>query len=171
MTTRPKKTSTPYEPSPTLTAAFAALAEAEQQETDARHAARQAVADELRASEQSNARIAEHTPWTEETVRGIAKEFGIPPRPKGSAAPPYDPSPAALKALTDAFEALREAEANTRDKTAAARAATAEELRTARISHAKMTPHTPWSVGTIRNIAEEYDVPPVRRPSVPSTRR
>ncbi|MGA5497753.1 hypothetical protein ACPCSP_25655 [Streptomyces cinereoruber] len=168
MTTPKKRSRAPYEPSQPFKDAFAALEQAEQAEADARQEARRVVADELRSSQQSNARVAEHTPWTEETVRTIANEFGIPPKSPGGSPPPYDPSPAVLKTLADAFEALRQAEARTKEAWTAARATVAEELRTSQVSRAKIVPHTPWTEGTITNIAKEYDVPGLRAPTVRS---
>ncbi|MFD7943379.1 hypothetical protein [Streptomyces sp. NPDC059744] len=47
-----------------------------------RQTARKAVADELRTSSLSHATIAALTPWTEETVRGIAREHGVTPKRK-----------------------------------------------------------------------------------------
>lgn len=164
MTARPKKTRTPYEPSPALVTALAELEGEETAYEEARQAARRAVADELRTSGQSNARVAEHTPWTEETVRGIANEHEIPPRPKGGTPPPYTPS----SALADAFAALAKAEETRKKKWVAARKAVADDLLNFRVSHAKVAPHTPWTEATVRSIAEEYGVPPLRKPTVRS---
>ncbi|WP_326814030.1 hypothetical protein [Streptomyces sp. NBC_01763] len=80
MTTR--KSAEPHEPSQNLTDALEELAKAEALLEEKRQTARKAVADELRASGLSHAKIAALTPWTEETVRGIAKEHGVIPKRK-----------------------------------------------------------------------------------------
>ncbi|MDX2732889.1 hypothetical protein [Streptomyces sp. PA03-2a] len=80
MTTR--KSAEPHEPSQNLTDALEGLAKAEELLEEKRQAARKAVADELRASGLSHAKIAALTPWTEETVRNIAKEHGVTPKRK-----------------------------------------------------------------------------------------
>ncbi|GGZ23582.1 hypothetical protein GCM10010387_15970 [Streptomyces inusitatus] len=164
MTARPKKTRTPYTPSADLVTALADLKTEEAAFETARQAARRAVADELRASGQSNARVAEHTPWTEETVRGIANEHGIPPRPKGGNPPTYKPSPE----IAAAFAALTKAGKDYEEKRQATRKAVADDLRAAKVSHARVAEHTPWTEATVRSIAEEHGVPPLRKPTVRS---
>lgn len=154
----------PYEPSQALRDALAALAAEETAYEETRQATRKAVADELRASQQSHARVAAHTPWTEETVRGIATEYDVPPRTPGGTPPPYEPSPA----FTAALAALAQAEEDLREKRQAARKAVADELRTSGVSQAKVAAHTPWTEVTVRSIAKEYDVPPLRKPTVRS---
>jgi hypothetical protein len=162
MTTRQSRP--PYEPSQALLDALAAMETEEGEYEKKRQAARKAVAAELRVSGQSHARVAEHTPWTEETVRGIATEYGVPHRPPGGTPPPYEPS----QDLVDAIAALGKAEEERTKKRTAARAAVAEELRTARVSQAKVAAHTPWTEPVVKAIAKEYGVPPLRKPTVRS---
>jgi hypothetical protein len=156
----------PYEPSDDLREALAALAAEEEAYEEKRQATRAAVADELRASEQSHARVAEYTPWTEETVRGIATEYEVPPRTPGKTPPPYEPGPE----FTAALAAWEQAEKDLGERRAAARKAVADELRTSGVSQAKVAAHTPWTEATVRTIAQEYNVPPLRKPTVRSIR-
>ncbi|MFI2301980.1 hypothetical protein ACH5AL_24505 [Actinacidiphila glaucinigra] len=67
-----------YKPSDELKAALREWEESIQAELDKRHALRRAVADELKATGITNSVISEHLPWTQETVRGIANEYGVP---------------------------------------------------------------------------------------------
>lgn len=163
MTTR-RQPRPPYEPGQDMLDALAAMETEEGAYEEKRQAARKAVADELRASGQSHARVAEHTPWGEETVRGIASEYGIPHLPPGGNPPPYEPS----AALVDAITALDKAKQERDKKRTAARKAVADELRTARVSQAKVAAHTPWTEPVVKAIAKEYDVPPLRKPTVRS---
>lgn len=72
-----------YTPSPELKDALEALAQAERLVDERRTAARAAVAADLKANpDVTNPVIAEHLPWTPETVRGIAREYGVPPKRK-----------------------------------------------------------------------------------------
>ena len=74
---------TEYEPSPQLVAALAKFTDAEGAVEAAREALREAVAAELTAySDLTNDKLAEHLPWSGETVRGIAREYEIPPKRK-----------------------------------------------------------------------------------------
>jgi hypothetical protein len=162
MTTRQSRP--PYEPSQALLDALAEMKAADTEQEKKRQAARKAVAEELRASGQSHARVAEHTPWGEETVRGIANEYGVPPQQPGGTPAPYEPG----QALIDAIAALSKAEEERGKKRTAARKAVAEELRTARVSQAKVAAHTPWTEPIVKAIAKEYGVPPLRKPTVRS---
>jgi len=47
-----------------------------------RHAYRKILAEELAASGLSQGKFAEHTPYTEQTVKGIATEYGVKPKRK-----------------------------------------------------------------------------------------
>lgn len=81
-----------YTPSKQLVAALDAFTEAQKAADDSRDALRTAVAEELKAplakdrfgepTEPTNAQVAEVLPWSEETVRGIAREFGVTPKRK-----------------------------------------------------------------------------------------
>ncbi|WNI20372.1 hypothetical protein [Actinacidiphila sp. ITFR-21] len=156
----------PYEPSKHMRDALAALAAEKIAHKKKRQATRKAVADELRVSEQSHARVAEHTPWTEETVRSIATEYQVPAKTPGKTPPPYEPSPE----FTAALAAWEKAEDSLGEKMLAARKAVADELRTSGVSQAKVAAHTPWTEVTVRTIAQEFNVPPLRKPTVRSIR-
>ncbi|MFC8463400.1 hypothetical protein [Streptomyces sp. NPDC057250] len=68
-----------YTPSAELARALDALARAEQELEDRRKAVRKAVADDLKANPAvTNPQMAEHLPWTAETVRAIAREYDVP---------------------------------------------------------------------------------------------
>ncbi|MFV5998960.1 hypothetical protein ACNPQM_43340 [Streptomyces sp. NPDC056231] len=59
-------------------------------EEKTRHAARKALAAELKADpDLPYAAVAAHdsVPWTEETLRGIGREYGVPPRQSNKAKP------------------------------------------------------------------------------------
>lgn len=73
---------TDYRPSPELVGALAAYTAAQQALEDRRVELREAVADELKAYDVTNEVLAEHLPWTGETVRGIAREYGVPHKRK-----------------------------------------------------------------------------------------
>ncbi|WP_199570570.1 hypothetical protein [Streptomyces murinus] len=86
--TGPRDTYADYEPSERLKDAIAAWEAAVKEEERLRHAARAAVADELRNARVvrngeerpiSHGALAAHVPWTEATVTGIAKEYKVPP--------------------------------------------------------------------------------------------
>lgn len=167
MPRRKKPTPPPYEPSQALQAAFAELADAETAHETARQAARKAVADDMRATEQPQAAIVECIPWGDETVREIAIEYGIPSRTPGLGAtpmPPYEPSQTVKKA----FKALSIAEKQLKLVRQATRKLAADELRASGLSRAKFAKHTPWSDQTIRLIAIEYGVPGLRQSTVRS---
>ncbi|MFE4796198.1 hypothetical protein ACFRFL_14040 [Streptomyces sp. NPDC056708] len=72
----------PYEPSQALLDAEKEMDDALDEYEKKRTAYRKAIADELKTSGLSNAKLAPSTPYTEETVRGIAKEYGIEPKRK-----------------------------------------------------------------------------------------
>lgn len=68
-----------YTPSTALTDALRALEEAEELLKTRRAELRAAVAADLKAHPEVTARaMAEHLPWTEETVRQIAREHDVP---------------------------------------------------------------------------------------------
>ncbi|MYX36525.1 MULTISPECIES: hypothetical protein [unclassified Streptomyces] len=67
-----------YRPSDELREDLRAWQDAVRAEERARHALRKRVADELKATGVTNATIAQHLPWTEENVRLIAREYGVP---------------------------------------------------------------------------------------------
>jgi hypothetical protein len=69
---------TAYTPSPELTKALTAFDEAQEAADQAREVLRAAVADELKSYEVTNDGLAAHLPWSGETVRGIAREYGVP---------------------------------------------------------------------------------------------
>ncbi|WP_433856702.1 hypothetical protein [Streptomyces kronopolitis] len=90
MTDHPKTSKPAYEPSQTLTDAQTEMDEAWKAYEEKRHAYRKAIADELRASGLSHAKLAEHVPYTEETVRHIAREYKVPPKRKPTVRPLKD---------------------------------------------------------------------------------
>lgn len=49
-----------------------------------RTALRKAVAEDLKATGATNAEMAELLPWSDEHVRGIAREYGVPPKRKAT---------------------------------------------------------------------------------------
>ncbi|THA54272.1 hypothetical protein [Streptomyces sp. A1136] len=71
----------------------------------------------------------------------------------------YQPSEKMLAAIKEWEDVVKLEE----EKRHAARAAVAEELRTAQVSHGALAPHTPWTEGTITGIAREYKVPGLRQ--------
>ncbi|MGC4947750.1 hypothetical protein ACLQ2N_16335 [Streptomyces sp. DT224] len=71
----------------------------------------------------------------------------------------YRPSEEMLTAIEEWQAAVKLEE----ERRKAARAAVAEELRTARVSHGAVAPHTPWTEATIHGIAKEYGVPGLRQ--------
>lgn len=92
---------TDYSPSQQLADALAAFTEAQQAVDAARDKLRAAVADDLKTYDVTNEVIAEHLPWSAETVRGIAREYDVPrkrkptvrsikPKPRKRTAPPAD---------------------------------------------------------------------------------
>ncbi|QKW06976.1 hypothetical protein HUT18_11770 [Streptomyces sp. NA04227] len=89
MTDRPKAKPS-HEPSQDLTDAQAAMDEAWKVYEEKRHAYRKAIADELRASGISHAKMAALTSYTEETVRHIAREYKVPPKRKPTVRPLKD---------------------------------------------------------------------------------
>lgn len=76
--TGPRNTYADYEPSEAMQAAIEAWEAAVKKEEELRHAARAAVAEELRTARISHEALAKHLPWTEGTVTGIAKEYKVP---------------------------------------------------------------------------------------------
>jgi len=73
---------TDYRPSQELAGALAAYADAQRALEDRRVELRKAVADELKTYDVTNDVLAGHLPWTGETVRGIAREYGVPHKRK-----------------------------------------------------------------------------------------
>lgn len=70
-----------YTPSPDLAEAIAAYEDAQKATEAKRLALRAAVGRELKEPpEPTNGQVAEFLPWSEETVRGIAREFGVKPK-------------------------------------------------------------------------------------------
>ncbi|MFF6801083.1 hypothetical protein [Streptomyces sp. NPDC012616] len=80
----------PYKPSEKVRAAIKEWQRAVQLEEDTRHAARAAIAWELKNDpDLPYAAVAAHDaiPWTDETLRGIGREYGVPPRQPNKAKP------------------------------------------------------------------------------------
>lgn len=73
---------TDYSPSQQLTAALADYEQATEAAEAARVRLRAAVADDLKTYDVTTDGIAEHLPWSGETVRGIAREYEVPRRRK-----------------------------------------------------------------------------------------
>ena len=73
----------------------------------------------------------------------------------------YEPSETMLAAIKEWEQAAAEEERLRH----LARAAVAEELRTAHVSHGALAPHTPWTAATLTGIAKEYGVPGLRQRS------
>jgi hypothetical protein len=73
---------TDYSPSPQLIAALKAFKDAEDAADAARNSLRAAVADDLKTYDITNDVIADHLPWSSETVRGIAREYDVPRKRK-----------------------------------------------------------------------------------------
>lgn len=71
-----------YEPSPRLRAALDAYTAAQEAIDARREELRAAVADDLKTYDVTNDVVATHLPWSGETVRGIAREYGVPPKRK-----------------------------------------------------------------------------------------
>lgn len=78
-----KKPLPPYKPSDTARTAIKRWEDAVRLEEETRHAARAALASDLKADpDLPYAAVAAHNsvPWTEETLRGIGREYQVPPR-------------------------------------------------------------------------------------------
>lgn len=73
---------TDYSPSQQLTDALVSFEKAQQDLDEARETLRAAVADDLKEYDITNEVIAEHLPWSAETVRGIAREYDVPRKRK-----------------------------------------------------------------------------------------
>ncbi|MEU7092974.1 hypothetical protein [Kitasatospora aureofaciens] len=156
----------PYAPSPALTAALKAWADSVDKEVELRHAARKAVADDLREFRIPVAEMAEHVPWTTATIHGITNEYGVGDllrsnAPGAADRPKYKPSPA----LTAALKAWANSVDNEEKLRHAARAAVADDLKASMISNSEMAEAEgiPWTEETIRVIAKEHGVPGGRR--------
>lgn len=67
-----------YTPSPQLIAALDAFAEAERIKEEARLKLRDAIAEELKTQDITSKGLTPHTPWSEETLRSIAREYDVP---------------------------------------------------------------------------------------------
>lgn len=73
---------TDYNPSQQLTDALTAFQDAQRAVDAARETLRAAVAQDLKTYDVTNEVIAEHLPWSAETVRGIAREYDVPRKRK-----------------------------------------------------------------------------------------
>jgi hypothetical protein len=73
---------TDYAPSQQLADAVAVYEKAQLAAIEARDRLRAAVASEMLTFDVTGDAVAEHLPWSGETVRGIAREFGIPHKRK-----------------------------------------------------------------------------------------
>ncbi|WP_019548590.1 hypothetical protein [Streptomyces sulphureus] len=82
MTAHPKDPKPAYEPSDDLKQAEQEMNDAWDAYERKRHAYRKVIAEELRASGLSQGKMAAHLPYTEETVRDIAREYGVAPKRK-----------------------------------------------------------------------------------------
>lgn len=82
MTAAKKTDAATYEPSAELVNAEKAMNDAWEAYEEKRHAYRKTIADELKASGLSQGQMAQHVPYTEQTVRTIAIEYGVPPKRK-----------------------------------------------------------------------------------------
>ncbi|NGO67863.1 hypothetical protein [Streptomyces boncukensis] len=71
-----------YEPSQRMKDAEAAMQEAAEEAERLRHEYRRVLAEELAASGLSQRKFSEFTPYTEQTVKGIATEYGVKPKRK-----------------------------------------------------------------------------------------
>ncbi|MFE9777738.1 hypothetical protein ACFYPA_06225 [Streptomyces sp. NPDC005775] len=71
-----------YTPSPELTEALKSFTEKQEAADQAREALRNAVAADLKTYDVTADAIATYLPWSGETVRGIAREFGVPRKRK-----------------------------------------------------------------------------------------
>jgi hypothetical protein len=71
-----------YSPSPELAAALDAFDKAQEAAEQAREKLRAAVAADLKTYDVTTDVIAEHLPWSAETVRGIAREYDVPRKRK-----------------------------------------------------------------------------------------
>lgn len=68
-----------YTPSDELRAEIAAFKQADEAFNAARERFRKAIADELLAHEEATSKnLARHVPWSDETIRGIAREYEVP---------------------------------------------------------------------------------------------
>lgn len=76
--TGPRNTYADYQPGQPMLDAIAEWEAAVKIEEEKRHAARKAVAEELRTAQVSHGALAPHTPWTEGTITGIAREYKVP---------------------------------------------------------------------------------------------
>ncbi|MFZ3595087.1 hypothetical protein [Streptomyces sp. BH104] len=90
MAVHPKPPKPTYEPSQKLLDAQAAMDQAYEKYEEARHAYRKVIADEIRDNGLSHAKIAEHTPYTSETIRHIAREYQVAPKRKPTVRPLHD---------------------------------------------------------------------------------
>jgi hypothetical protein len=69
---------TDYSPSQELRAAIARYEEAQTAADAARDALRTAAAEEMKQFDVTAKVLAGHLPWSDETLRGIAREHGVP---------------------------------------------------------------------------------------------
>lgn len=73
---------TDYTPSNQLKTALKTYDDAQAAAEEARIQLREAVANELKTTDITNEVIADHLPWSSETVRGIAREYDVPRKRK-----------------------------------------------------------------------------------------
>jgi len=71
---------TTYQPSPELSAELAAFDAAKTAFETAKERLREAIAAELKSQDVTSKTLAPKTPWSDETVRGIAREYDVPLR-------------------------------------------------------------------------------------------
>ncbi|MBA0053475.1 hypothetical protein E0L36_22125 [Streptomyces sp. AJS327] len=71
-----------WEPPQRMLDAEKAMNDAAKEAERLRHEYRKVLAEELEASGLSMYRFQEHTPYTEQTINGIAKEYGVKPKRK-----------------------------------------------------------------------------------------
>lgn len=76
---------TDYDPSPQVAAAITTWRKAQDTEAEARTAVRSAIAEDLKDSKNKDVTAeaaAAKLPWSDETIRGIAREYGVPRKRK-----------------------------------------------------------------------------------------
>lgn len=76
---------TDYEPSPQVVAAIKEWHDTQEAELRARTAVRAAIAEDLKDPKNENVTVetaAAKLPWSGETIRGIAREYGVKPKRK-----------------------------------------------------------------------------------------
>ncbi|MFJ3249123.1 hypothetical protein [Streptomyces sp. NPDC086782] len=153
--------STTYEPSDDLRSRLAGWEKSVQGEKDARADLEKGIAAELTTDLQlTNHVLAEHLPWTPETVRLIAVAHQVPRRErrrKTEGGPVvYRPSEQLLN-LLGAWNSAVDLEKQDRDKL---EQAIADDLiANPTLSNAEMAEHLPWGEEQVRIIARARNVP------------